>query len=96
MDYSLAILLTPHKYLEWNPKKLLQLRCKILYQITMAMEVEPVSIDEKNDFLNRQDMAIGSIGMSLSPKIFHQVYEESESLTPNELWTKLEVLFGNK
>jgi hypothetical protein len=29
----------------------------------MAMEVEPDSVDEKNDFLNRQDMAIGSIGM---------------------------------
>jgi hypothetical protein len=36
----------------------------------MAMEVDPDSIDEKNDFLNRQDMAIGSIGMSVSPKTF--------------------------
>ena len=33
------------------------------------MEVEPDSVDEKNDFLNRQDMAIGSIGMSVSPEI---------------------------
>jgi hypothetical protein len=62
----------------------------------MEMEVEPDSVDEKNDFLNRQDMAIGSIGMSISPKLFHQVYEESQGLTPNELWTRLEVLFGNK
>jgi hypothetical protein len=43
----------------------------------MTMEVEPDSVDEKNDFLNRQDMAIGSISMSVSPKLFHQVYEES-------------------
>jgi hypothetical protein len=62
----------------------------------MEMEVESDFVDEKNDFLNRQDMAIGSIGMSVSPEIFHQVYEESQGLTPNELWTILEVLFRNK
>ena len=60
------------------------------------MEVEPNSVDEKNDFLNRQDMAIGSIGMSVSLELFHQVYEESQGSTSNELWTRLEVLFGNK
>jgi hypothetical protein len=62
----------------------------------MAMEVEPDSTDEKNDFLNRQDMAIGCICMSVSLELFHQVYEESQESTPNELWTRLEVLFGNK
>jgi hypothetical protein len=62
----------------------------------MEMEVEPDFVDEKNNFLNRQDMAIGSIDMSVSPKLFHQVYEESQGLTPNELWNILEVLFGNK
>jgi hypothetical protein len=60
------------------------------------MEVEPDSADEKNDFLNRQDMAIGCICLSISPEIFHQVYDESQDSTPNELWTRLEVLFGNK
>ena len=44
----------------------------------MEMEVEPDSVEEKNDFLNRQDMAIGSIGMFVSLKVFHQVYEESQ------------------
>jgi hypothetical protein len=34
--------------------------------------------------------------MSISPEIFHQVYEESQESNPNELWTILEVLFGNK
>jgi hypothetical protein len=62
----------------------------------MEMEVEPDSANEKNDFLNRQDMAIGSIFWSISPKIHYQVYDESRDSTPNELWTKLEVLFGNK
>jgi hypothetical protein len=67
MDYSPEILLMPHNYLEWKPKKLFHLRFRELYQITMEMEVEPNYVDEKNDFLNRQDMAIGSIGMSVSP-----------------------------
>jgi hypothetical protein len=62
----------------------------------MAIEVEPDSVDEKNDFLNREDMAIEYICMSVSPELFHQVYVESQDSTPNELWTKLEVLFGNK
>jgi hypothetical protein len=62
----------------------------------MATKVEPDSVDEKNDFLNRQDMAIGSICMFVSPELFHQVYEESKESTPNELWTRLEVQFGNK
>ena len=83
MDYSPEVLLTPHNYLEWKPKILLHLRCRGLYQVTMAMEVEPDSVDEKNDFLNRQDMAIGSISMYVSPKLFHQVYEESQGSNPN-------------
>jgi hypothetical protein len=75
MDYSPEILLTPRNYLEWKTKKFLLLRCEGLYQITMAMEVESDSINEKNDFLNRQDMVIGSIDISISPEFFHQVYE---------------------
>jgi hypothetical protein len=96
MDYSPEILLTPHNYLECKPNILLILICRGLYQITMEMEVEPDSIDDKNDFLNRQDMTIESIGMSVSPELLHQVYEESQGSNPNELWTRLEVLFGNK
>jgi hypothetical protein len=96
MFYSPTILLTPHNYLEWKPKILLMLRYKGLYQINMAMEVKPDSVDEKNDFLNRQDMAIGCILYFISPEILHEVYDDSQEFTPNDLWSKLEVLFGNK
>jgi hypothetical protein len=96
MDYSPEILLRPHNYLEWKPKILRHLICRGLYQINMAMKVDIDSADEKNDFLNRQNMAIGSICTSVSPELFHQVYEESQESTPNELWTRMEVLFGNK
>jgi hypothetical protein len=75
MDYSPEILLTPRNYLEWKTKKILLLIRKGSYQITMAMEVESDFVNEKNDFLNRQDMAIGSIDVSVSPELFHQVYE---------------------
>jgi hypothetical protein len=34
--------------------------------------------------------------LSISPEILHQVYDDSQESTPNELWTRLEVLFGNK
>jgi hypothetical protein len=62
----------------------------------MATEVEPDFTDEKNDFLNRQDMAIGFICLSISLEILHQVCDVTQDFTPNELWTILEVLFGNK
>jgi hypothetical protein len=96
MFYSPIILLMPHNYLEWKPKILLLLRSRVLYQITMAMEVDPDSADEKNDFLNRQDMAIGCILYFISPKILHRVYDDSQEFTPNDLWSRLEVLFGNQ
>jgi hypothetical protein len=75
---------------------MLHLRCIGLYQITMTMEVEPDSADEKNDFLNRQDISIGCICLSISSEILHQIDDESRDSTPNELWTSLEVLFENK
>ena len=75
---------------------MLLLICRGLYQITMEIEVEPDSTNEKNDFLNRQDIAIGCIIWFISPRILHQVYDDSQESTTNELWTRLEVLFGNK
>ena len=86
----------PHNYLEWKPKIFLQIRCIGLYQITMEMEVEPDFVDEKNDFINRQDLAIGCVLYFISPEILPQVYDDSQESTPNELWTRLEVIFGNK
>jgi hypothetical protein len=96
MFYPLIILLSNHNYLEWKPKILILLKSRGLYQITMAMRVEPDSPDEKNEFFNIQDMAIGFICMSISPEILHQLCDVTQDFTPNELWTILKVLFGNK
>jgi hypothetical protein len=61
----------------------------------METKVELDSVDEKNDFLSTQYMALVFICLSISPELQYRVEEESLS-TSNELWTRLEVLFGNK
>jgi hypothetical protein len=84
--------LMPYNYFDWKPKILLLLRSRGLYQITMTKN-RSTSIDEKNHFLNRQDMAFRLICMSVSLEIQSHVVSLS---TPDEVWTKLEVLFGIK
>jgi hypothetical protein len=69
LDYSPTILLMPHNYFEWKLKILHQLRCIGLYHITMEKKVQPNSTDEKNDFLNTQDMALRLIYVSISPEL---------------------------
>jgi hypothetical protein len=49
----------------------------------------------KNDFLNRQAMALRLICITISLEIQYHVNEELLS-TPDKLWTILEVLFENK
>jgi hypothetical protein len=61
----------------------------------MGTEVEPEFYDDKNDFLNRQDMALRIICMSISSKLQYHVDEESLS-TLDDLWTILKVIFENK
>jgi hypothetical protein len=91
MDYSSEILLTPHNYFEWKLKILHQLRCIGLYRITMAKKVEPTSSIEKNMYLNHMDGAYDLLCVFMSPKILFHVEACS---TPDEIWTKLEDLFG--
>jgi hypothetical protein len=52
MDFPSTNILTPYNYFEWNPKVLLLLKNKGLYQISMGIEVEPNSVDEKAQFIN--------------------------------------------
>jgi hypothetical protein len=93
MEYSSAILLTPHNYFEWKLKILHQLRCRGLYQITMATEVEPTSAIEKNKYLNRMDEAYGLICISMSLELLFHI---EACTTPDEIWIKLEDLFGKQ
>ena len=59
----------------------------------MAIEVEPTSTIQKKKYLNHMDEAYNLIYMSMSPKILFHI----ESCTkPNEIWTKLNDLFGKQ
>jgi len=59
----------------------------------METKIDHTSSDEKNHFLNIHDMDFRLICMSFSPKIQLHVVSLSN---PDEVWTKLEVLFGIK
>jgi len=59
----------------------------------MATKTKPDFVDEKNCFFNRQEMDFELICMFVSPKIQYHVISLS---TPDEVWTKLEVLFEIK
>jgi len=61
----------------------------------METKAETGSPEEKNDFLNKQDMDLRLICMLVSLELQYHV-EDSLLSTPDKLWTKLEVLFGIK
>jgi hypothetical protein len=93
MEYSLTILLMPHNYFEWKLKILHKLICRVLYYITMTIEVEPTSTIDKNRYLNCMNEAYILIFVSMSPEILFQI---EACTTPYEIWTKLEDLFGKQ
>ena len=66
------------------------LREKCIYKFTMATEAEPNAVVEKIKWHNRRDEAYGLLCLSISKDLFHL-----DGLTsPNEVWEKLEELFG--
>ena len=57
----------------------------------MGTEVEPNSAIEKSKFFNRLDEAFGMLCLSISKDLLFHV---DNLTTPNEVWLKLEALFG--
>ena len=47
MDQSEKIILTPFNFFEWKEEMDILLRVKVLYRVTMAVEVEPNAVAEK-------------------------------------------------
>ena len=85
------ILITPFKLFDWKEEMVIQLRAKGLYRFTMGIEVEPNSTVEKAMYFNRLDEAYGFLCLSISRELLFHI----DSLTtPNEVWVKLETLFG--
>ena len=71
------------------------MRIKGLYTVTMALEIEPNAVVEKARWHNRKDEAYGFLCPSLSLSL--QLLFHIDGLScPNEVWIKIESLFGKK
>ena len=91
MDSSLNIILTPFNYQEWKSKISILLHNRGLYRVTLALENEPNVVIEKSKWNNRLDEAYGLLFLSISPYL---LFILDGLTTPNQVWTKLESLFG--
>ena len=59
----------------------------------MGLETEPIKDEDKSKWFNKCDEAYGTLCLSVSPDLLFHI----ESLnSPNEIWTKLETLFGTQ
>ena len=68
------------------------MRVKGLYRVTMATEFDPNATVEKIKWHNRRDGAYGLLCLSISRDLHFHI----DGLTsPNEVWEKLEDIFGN-
>ena len=84
-------MLTPFNFFDWKAEMVIQLRAKGIYRFTMGIEVEPNSVAEKAKYFNRLDEEFGLLFLSISRELLFHI----DSLTtPNEVWVKLETLFG--
>ena len=83
-----SVILTPFNFFERKPKVLL-LRSKGLYRITMGNEPKPNSTIKKLKYFNRMDEAFGLLCLPISPELLFHVKNAS---TINEVWTTLESL----
>ena len=69
------------------------LRVKGIYRVVMAIEVEPNAAAVKIKWQNKRDEAYGLLCLSISRDLLFHI----DGLTsPNEVWEKLEDIFGKK
>ena len=93
MDQSQRIILTPFKLFEWKANMEIFLRENGIYRDTMDTEEDPNVAAEKIKWHNRRDEAYGLLCLSISRDLLFHI----DSLKyPNEVWEKLEDIFGNK
>ena len=69
----------------------IQLRAKGLFKVTMGTKVEPNFVVEKAKYFNKLDEAYGLLCLSISRELLFHI---DILTTPNEVWVKLETLFG--
>ena len=92
MDQSQKIILTPFKFFEWKVDMEILLRVKCHYRVTMAIEADPNAAAEKITWHNRRDEAYGVLCLRISRNLLFHI---DGWKSPNEVWEKLEDIFGN-
>ena len=91
MDQSQKIVLTPFNFFEWKDEMEILFREKRLYRVTMETESNPNAAAEKIKWHNRRDETYGILCLSISRDLLYHL----DGLTsPNEVWDKLEEIFG--
>ena len=91
MDSSSAMILCRFNYRTWKSKIGILLRSKGLYKVTLALENESNAVIEKAKWHNRLDEAYLLLFLYISLDLLFHIYGFT---TPNQVWTKLESLFG--
>ena len=91
MDSSSDIILNPFNLFEWKAKIGILLCSKGLYIFFVALENEPNYVVEKSKWHNRLDEAYGLLCLSIQHDL---LFHLDGFTTPNQVWTKLESLFG--
>ena len=84
-------MLTLFNFFDWKAEMVIQLRAKGIYKVTMGTELEPKFVVEKAKYFNRLDEAFGLLCLSTTREILFHI---DSFTTPNEVWVKLETLFG--
>ena len=70
----------------------LLMRSKGLFRVAMENEVDPNTALEKIKWHNKRDEAYGLLCLSISRDL---VFRVNGLTSPNEVWEKLQTLFGN-
>ena len=90
-EQSHVTLLTSFKYFEWKAEMVVLLRSRGLYRVTMGTENELSSVVKKYKYFNKLDEAFRMFCLSILRDLLFHV---DNITTPNEVWLKLESLFG--
>ena len=85
------MIVNPFKYHEWKAKIGILLCRKGLYKVNLALENEPDVLVEKAKCHNKLDEAYGFLCLFISSYL---LFHLDGLTTPNQLWIKLESLFG--
>ena len=65
---------------------------KCLFRVTMETEADPNAVTNNIKWHNRRDEAYGLLCLSISKDLIFHIYGLT---SPNEVWEKLQTLFGN-